>query len=343
MRSNRLLVHFLVLVFMALCSLSAFGQRGNTTGTGGIHIIQGRVYLPNGRTPEVPVTVKLLSTNFSSIATDTDPGGSFMFHYLAPGSYNVVIEGNDQYESARENIVIDPEVKIEGMPSTVLPKIINVPIYLQFKKAVRMAAQVINAKLANIPKDAMKHYESGLKLSQAGKDEEALLELHQATTLYPDFPYAYSDIGKICLRLNKLDDAENAFRRALNTDPQDYDAKLNLGFLLLKKNEFAEAQEMLEDAKNINQTAAAPCYYLGLLYFSQHKLAEAKNAFESAEKLKSDKDYPKAHYYLGGIYWGEKQYKKAADELEKYLIIDPHAKDADQTRKAIEQLRSKEN
>jgi regulator of sirC expression with transglutaminase-like and TPR domain len=49
----------------------------------------------------------------------------------------------------------------------------------------------------------------------------------------------------------------------------------------------------------------------------------------------------RAHYYLGGIYWGEREYRKAADELEPYLKLSPHAPDAEQVRGSIKELRSK--
>ena len=68
----------------------------------------------------------------------------------------------------------------------------------------------------------------------------------------------------------------------------------------------------------------------------------AEKAFVRAVQL-SPGGMSKAHYFLAGIYWGEKQYQKAADELEKYLKLEPNAKDADQTRKAIADLRIKQN
>jgi Tfp pilus assembly protein PilF len=37
-----------------------------------------------------------------------------------------------------------------------------------------------------------------------------------------------------------------------------------------------------------------------------------------------------------------KRYKEAADELEKYLQLDPKAKDAEQIRSTIKELRSKQ-
>jgi regulator of sirC expression with transglutaminase-like and TPR domain len=64
---------------------------------------------------------------------------------------------------------------------------------------------------------------------------------------------------------------------------------------------------------------------------------------ETAKQLKGDKEFPLVHRYLGGIYWKKKQYRMAADELETYVKLLPNAKDADQTRKTILELRSRQN
>ncbi len=329
-------------LLIVLACLQGFAQsRSNASGNGGIHTIQGRIYLPNGRSIDEPVKVRLQSTNFTPISLDTDRSGTFIFSSIAPGSYSIVVEAGEAFETAYEYVVIDPQVKIEGVPMVVLPKVFNVPVYLQFKKAVREAVGVYNARMATVPKDAMKRYESGMKLIQAGKNEEALTEFKQAVALYPNFSFAYTEIGKLCQALGKLTEAESAFRSALGIDSREYEARVRLGYILLSKNEFPDALKELEEAKSLNQSAAAPPYYLGLLHFRQRNFTGAKTEFELTEKLKGLKDYPLAHYYLGGIYWSEKQYKKAADELEKYLQIDPNAKDAEQTRKAIQELRTK--
>lgn len=48
-----------------------------------------------------------------------------------------------------------------------------------------------------------------------------------------------------------------------------------------------------------------------------------------------------AHRWLGGIYWGRKEYKRAADEIETYLKLTPKAADAEQLRAMVKDLRSK--
>jgi Tfp pilus assembly protein PilF len=49
-----------------------------------------------------------------------------------------------------------------------------------------------------------------------------------------------------------------------------------------------------------------------------------------------------AHKYLGGVYMSTHKNKEAADELEKYLKLDPKAADAERIRGTIKDLRSKQ-
>lgn len=57
----------------------------------------------------------------------------------------------------------------------------------------------------------------------------------------------------------------------------------------------------------------------------------AQSEFESVIKNGGDK-LALAHRYLGGIYWRNKQYREAADELEKYLKLEPKMADAEKIR-----------
>jgi regulator of sirC expression with transglutaminase-like and TPR domain len=80
--------------------------------------------------------------------------------------------------------------------------------------------------------------------------------------------------------------------------------------------------------------------YLGIALMNLKRLDEAEKELLVAVNSKSNEIAP-AHRYLGGIYWGMRDYKRAADELETYLKLMPNAADADRTKAAIKDLRSK--
>jgi regulator of sirC expression with transglutaminase-like and TPR domain len=73
---------------------------------------------------------------------------------------------------------------------------------------------------------------------------------------------------------------------------------------------------------------------------SQQKIDAAQTEFLNVIKSGGDKA-ALAHRYLGGIYWRNKHYREAADELDKYLKLEPHVSDADKIRNTIKELRHK--
>src|SRR5688572_8684583 len=90
--------------------LDCFGQsRTNQSGTGGIHEVRGKVYLPSGQSYDTPIEVELQSS-FTSLKVFTDRAGTFVFQNLAPGSYTVIVNAAEQFEHTREYFTIDPEV-----------------------------------------------------------------------------------------------------------------------------------------------------------------------------------------------------------------------------------------
>jgi tetratricopeptide (TPR) repeat protein len=71
------------------------------------------------------------------------------------------------------------------------------------------------------------------------------------------------------------------------------------------------------------------------------RYGEAQSELESAIS-NGGENLALAHKYLGGLYQVAHKNQRAADELEKYLKLDPKAKDADQIQGLIRELRTKQ-
>jgi tetratricopeptide (TPR) repeat protein len=331
----------LILFFFSQSLVSA-QTRVNATGTGGIHTIQGRIYAPSGRWVDSAITVRLQGANSGELTLNTDLNGGYAFQNLAPGNYSVVVEGSENFETAREFVTIDQDLRPQGgIPAPPTPKIFTVPIYLQLKRSEQLKNQVINARLSNIPKDAMSHYEKAMDLAQKNKPDEAIAEFRSALTAYPQFTECYVEIGKVYLIHGKLDDAVTSFRSAIRTEPQDFDAHINLGIALMNAKKYEEAEPELVTAALLNKTAVTPHYYIGLMYTQKHQYDIAQKAFETARGLPGGDAFPLLHRYLGGIYINKGMNKQAIDELDKYLQLAPNARDADKIRQTIAELKAK--
>jgi Flp pilus assembly protein TadD len=262
---------------------------------------------------------------------------------LAPGNYSIVVDAGDNYVVSREYFTIDGEVQVSTVRVPPVPKIYNVPIYLQYKPSVIAKNAVVNAKYVNVPKEALEHCQKGLEFSRAGNTQEALKAFRSAISIYSQFSVPHTEIGKILIKTGKFDEAADELRVALTIDPGDFDARLNFGIALWGKRDLNDAEKELRAAADLNKAAVTPHYYLGLLFLQNRDIDGAQKEMETAKLLKGEKDFPLVHRYLGGIYWKKQQYRMAADELEKYVRLAPDAKDADQTRKTIRDLRSRQN
>ncbi|HUR98387.1 MAG TPA: tetratricopeptide repeat protein [Pyrinomonadaceae bacterium] len=334
---------FISAFFVMLPGLDVIAQsRTNQSGTGGIHQVRGKIYLPSGKSLETPVEVELQAT-FTSLKVFTDRGGSFIFENLAPGSYTVIVSAGDQYETSREYFTIDPEVPAPRGGVALMqpsPKVITVPVYLQMKRGVVLRNEVINAKWSTIPKATLEHFKRGVELVQDKKTAEAEAELQKAIELSPKFAPAHTELGRLQLAAGRLDEAVASCKSAIRNDDSDFDAHLNLGIAYLNQKKYNEAEPELVTAAYLNRAAVTPHYYLGVVFVMRNDLDVAQKAFETAKEL-GGKSLPAIHRFLGRIYLKKDMEKEGLQELETYIKLAPKAGDVEKVKKEISDIKAK--
>jgi tetratricopeptide (TPR) repeat protein len=192
----------------------------------------------------------------------------------------------------------------------------------------------------------------------------AISVFHQALNQDPRYSLAFAGLGQAYWRgyllthqSGWLDDALNACRRSLDTDPNSANAHGCLGVVYNEKGEYERAAAELEGAVRLNpnaddflrglsnayqklgriaaaeqmlKNAAAlrPQYwanysYLGAFYFSQGRYNEAAAMFQQVIKLAPDSF--RGYYNLGGIYVALDRLDEAIPVLERSIQIFPTA------------------
>jgi Tfp pilus assembly protein PilF len=335
---------FVLITLILVYASSVVAQVGtDSTGTGGRHVIQGRLYFPSGRRADIRVRVKLQSSNTGDLAVMADINGNFAFKGLAPGSYTVIVEGGDEFETARESVYIDTDIRTPtGISPPPITRPYTVLIYLQAKRNANELGKpgVLNAALANVPLEARNLYLQALDSIRLGDSKKAIEQLRAALALYPDFGLALNELGVQYLRLSETAKATEALSHAVKIAPDAFPPRLNYGIALLEKRSFAEAEEQLRQALKRNDASPLAHYYLGLTLLNLRSYDEAERELQRSIELGGDQ-LSLAHKYLGGLYWRNKDYKRAATELEVYLKLSPKAPDAEQIRITIKELRGK--
>ena len=183
-------------------------------------------------------------------------------------------------------------------------------------------------------------YEKGLALSRAGDTKKAIDNFKSAVTIYPGFIQALDELGVQYLKTGQADKAVESLTAAVKLSPDAFRPNLNLGIAFLEMKRFGPAESQLKAAVRANASSSAAHMYLGIALIGEKKPAEAEPELEAAAKSNAP-EVAKAHYYLGGIYWGNREYGRAADKLEMYLKLVPKAPEAEKVRQTIKELRSR--
>jgi tetratricopeptide (TPR) repeat protein len=324
-------------------SANAQGSGKSSTGTGGIHVIQGYIFFPSGRRAEGNnIVVKLQSLQYGELQVIPDSSGAFTFASLAPGSYTVIVNAGNDYEIFREGVFIDTDLNMSRMGARVPPttRRYTVMAHLSPKNNTGAKPGVVNAALASVPDKARKLYERGLEEARTENPAKAANTLKEAVTLYPNFPLALNELGVQYLKLRQVNKAIEVLREACKLNPDAAPARLNLGIALLEAKQFAPAEEQLREALKRNNSSATAHMYLGIALLRQTKFEEAEKELLVATQANATQ-LGMANYYLGGLYWRKKDYPRAVEQLEKYLASTPNAPDAERVRATIREFRSR--
>lgn len=334
MNLNRVGSLLLTFALIASAAVAANAQAPGSSRNGGLPsgegnvMLQGHIYFPSGQTASgrtIKVSLESVSAFGSGNTAVPDQDGVFRFNGLVPGNYTVVVDAGPEFEKARESVGI-----YQGTS-----KVVQVSIQLQPK------IDSSNPLFAGVPSNALNLYQKGSAAAHKGDAKAAAESLSAAVTAYPNFPIALSDLGTQYMLLKKWDKAGETFDALLKLKPNDAHAHLNLGIVAFNDKKFDDAESHLRKALELNSAGPSAHYYLGLTLISVKRYPEALTEFE-ATVANGGENLALAHKYLGGLYMSANRNKEAADELEKYLKLDPKAADADRIKGTIKDLRSKQ-
>lgn len=294
----------------------------------GTNTIQGRIYLPAGQSlMGSAFKVRLESSNaFSTPSTVTDQDGAFRFNSLPPGDFTVVVDGGKEYETSREPVNLDRQGS---------GRVVTVAVQMRLK------ANSSNPAFANVPQAAIDLYQKGVAAAQKGNAKSAVEFLDKAVVASPGFALALNELGLQYLKLSQWDKAAESFEALLKLHATDSTAHLNLAIAFYNQNKLDQAETHLREALKLKSNGPSAHYYLGMVLLKTKHYDEAEKELQLTVS-NGGENIALVHKYLGGLYLGARQNAAAADELEKYLRLDPKAADAERIRGTIKELRSKQ-
>ena len=330
-------LRLLSVVLFALClaipvTAQVFIPPGATdTGLGGGNAITGMILVSTGQRLERRVSVRLRTMTTGDRLAMSDEYGNFAFRGLISGEYTVVIDKEKEFEPYSQSVDIR---QFRGAPPQVYP----LNIRLQLKGRADAKPGVLNADFANVPQRARAYYDSAVEQAKKGDHAGAIEQLKLAIKEYPSFMLAFNELGVQYLKLNQLENADEAFQRALKITPDAFAALINRGIANFMMKRYGEAVPILRKALAKNDQSAVGHYFLGQALANLGLFEDAEKELQASLKLGKE-EMKEAHRILAIIYVSRGAKKQAADELEAYLKLAPDAPDAEKLRDKIRQLR----
>lgn len=168
--------------------------------------------------------------------------------------------------------------------------------------------------------DAQHWFQLGKERARSGALDEALEAYRKAVDLKPDYAEAWSNLGGVLGALGQPDEEIAAYRRAADANPALAPVWSNLGEALHRRRQFADAEAACRKAIECDARFVAAHVNLGNVLREQRRHEEARLAFQDAIAI-----HPVAEAWLGlgNVLQDRRQYSEAAEAFERAVHIDP--------------------
>lgn len=197
-----------------------------------------------------------------------------------------------------------------------------------YVKGVEFKNKYDNEKVLSDSLEAMKYFDKSIKVAEEGRKR------------FPDDSEILLTLSNAYIGANKIEVAIDAFRTGVEKEPNNQYYRYNYGVLLLGKNDFAGAEEQFKKALEIDPDYYNASYNLAVTYVKWgamiNKMADEKGDLNNKEYKEK---YQKALPYLEKIVQNKKEDVAMWELLGKVYSVLGMQNDALEAFKKADELR----
>lgn len=250
--------------------------------------------------------------------TRTDGVGKYTFENVTDGDWYVrVLPFRYDFDEDTQPVQIYTISQVSNRPgyTAVSQDFILVP-----RKGTLAEAQATVVYAQEIPPEAKKAYDSGVKALKRGKPDEALPFFEQARTIFPDYFLANHNIGTVYFDKRDFEHAAPALLKASQINDKSPTTLYYLGYALSKLNYVKAAIVALKAAAVMMPASPAVFVALGSAERIQREYPAAEKSLLQAKKLQKTES-AEVYRELAALYGETQQFGKGAESLEQMLKI----------------------
>jgi tetratricopeptide (TPR) repeat protein len=307
------------LVALALCAPA----QAQSTG-----MVKGKVLDQQGQPVDgATVAIEFIDGMNRKYEVKTNKKGEFIQIGLTPGNYRVT--------ASKEKV---------GVQSFDVRVRLGATAEVNFQLAPGGQAPLSKEETAKL--QAFKtEFDAGVTASNAGDHDGAIAKYTAALALRSDCYACQYNIGGSLLAKKEYDQAEAAFKKAIEMKPDSAEPYNALANVYNAQKKFELAAEMTSEATKRTEAqglSAAPgnpdqLFNQGVIFWNAGKIADAKKQFEEAIALKPD--HAEAHYWVGLGPLNEGKLPDAAEHFEEYLKLAPDGQYATTAKGVLSQIK----
>jgi Flp pilus assembly protein TadD len=328
----------LVVSVLSLTSSAAAQRVGSRGGTPSFPGVSTRRSNPDvvvevrtkgeGSSPHTLVEIKQFGR---TIASDyTDSSGRATFHNVGIGTFSATISGIG-LETTTVDFSVDP-----GMMQTISAEVRNAP-----GREHDAPRGMIDASELNVPENARKEYEKGLKEFRDKKFDKAEKHFINAVNDYPKLSSAWNSLGTVHMHNRNFSGASDCYHRALEENPNNTVAARNLALLLILQSQSKEAEQIMRHAIALEPTHSES---LTLLAYAELLNGKLDEAIATARKVHTGPAHMNSlcHLVAARALEAKKDNAAALEEYKLFLKEVPNAPQVNMAKEAVTRLESKQ-
>jgi len=334
------------LVPFALAQTPTGSLHGHVQNYAGIAVKSGEVRLTTDRSSDE-------KSRKYAYTFPVDAQGNFKGAGIKPDDYVLFYYDNNKSVDFLEHIAIKAGIETVANDDMARPEFLKT-LTPEDKKALeefkKKNADVTatNAKVANVNAILTKARDE----MKASNYDAALTDMQQATTIKPEEPLLWFELGNAQLGSKKYDDATTSFKKAvdLNTTAKKPSLELTasaynqLGQAYARDNKLKEASDAYESAAKAEPARAGMYYFneAATLYNvnNRDEAGAAADKAIAADPAKADAYYIKAQSLIGKSTVDAKSQKiippaGCVEAYEKYLDLQPNGTHAAEIKQIV--------
>jgi Flp pilus assembly protein TadD len=275
------------------------------------------------------VKVELRVFAGGTVATAFTSNGNFRFDNISSGTYILVVEQMG-YETASQQVDV-----VNGPVSGVSVELRRVS---EVGSIVPKGPGTVSARELSIPRNAHADMVKGMVLLQEKSDYQgSVKQFERAVHEYPDYYEAYVQMGVAYIHLGNAAASEQALRKSVELSQEHYvDALFWLATLFCNNERFADAEPVARKAIELDPNSWQANSELARALLGLNRGAEAEKSAQAAIKLQPGN--PLLYLLLANIHNTLQNDAALLEDLNNYLRLAPAGPFAEQARQQRTQV-----